>query len=440
MSSESLSPNHASNSAWKWWICGLLLLATTLNYMDRMALNQTAYRIKQYFQLNNQEYGKLEGTFSAAFAIGALVIGFLVDRANVRWIYPLMVVGWSLAGFATGFAESMGTLLLCRFLLGLFEAGNWPCGVVTVKRVLKPEERSLGNGMFQSGTALGAIITPLIVLGCLEFSDPESGLRSGLQLLVGGVGESLLPTPPSAWQIPFRVIGVVGLFWAILWLVTVRSHHVAAPPRDLNSVKPKERFWNVLKDRRYWILVVMILSVNITWHSFRVWLPLYLQEGRGYSEKAMMKFSSLYYLAADLGAITVGFVTLYLVKKRVSIHASRLWAYTFCSLLTLISVSAAFLPAGLLLEISLLLVGFGSLGLFPLYFAFSQEISSEHQGKVTGSLGCINALFLWQLFPLQGQLIDQTKSYSLGLSLAGLTPMIALFVMMIWWRRGNSAA
>jgi ACS family hexuronate transporter-like MFS transporter len=379
--------------------------------MDRMALNQTAYRIKNYFDLNNQQYGLLEGTFSFAFAIGALVVGMIVDRANVRWIYPIIVLGWSVCGFFTGFVTSVWMLFLCRFLLGLFEAGNWPCGVLTVKRVLKPEERSLGNGMFQSGTALGAVITPIIVLWCLELSDPNDQSRSALQLVSGGSGELLYPTPPEAWQFPFRVIGAIGLIWVILWLVTVRSHHVAAPKLTSGEKTLNDSFWQIFKLRRFWLTVIVVLAVNTTWHSFRVWLPLFLQAGRGYSERAMMEFSSLYYLAADVGSITVGFVTLYLTKKGLSIITSRLWVFGICSVLTLLSMIATQLPNGIWLNGCLLLIAFGSLGLFPTYFAFSQDISATHQGKVTGTLSFINAIYLAFLFPLQGRLIDQTQSY-----------------------------
>ena len=132
-------------------MCVLLLLASTLNYMDRQALSRSARPISDYFQLDNERFGWLEGAFNAGFAIGAICVGWMVDRGNVRIIYPVIVVLWSAAGFAAGFAESFLFLLICRFALGLFEAGNVPCGIMTVKRILQPEERSLGNGMFQSG-------------------------------------------------------------------------------------------------------------------------------------------------------------------------------------------------------------------------------------------------------------------------------------------------
>src|SRR5919199_547538 len=86
---------------WRWWVCVLLLLASTLNYMDRMALNQTAVRIRAAFDLTNFWYGVLEGVFVVGFALGGLLFGWVVDRTRVRWVYPVAVVGWSAAGFLT---------------------------------------------------------------------------------------------------------------------------------------------------------------------------------------------------------------------------------------------------------------------------------------------------------------------------------------------------
>ena len=117
----------ARGPSWKWLVCGLLLLATMINYMDRLTLNLMASRIKVAFGLDNRDYAQLESAFGSAFALGAIVMGFLADRWNVRWLYPAAVLLWSLAGFATGLVDGFAALLICRFLLGLSEAGNWPC-------------------------------------------------------------------------------------------------------------------------------------------------------------------------------------------------------------------------------------------------------------------------------------------------------------------------
>ena len=148
--------NHQSEidnrkSTWRWWVCGALLLATLLNYMDRQALSETATELKQRYNLDDGRYGQVEQWFSYAFATGGVLFGFLADRFGPRRLYPIVLVGWSLAGIATTFAASpeaigwledpgddpgAGTfrwLLMCRTILGLFEAGHWPCALITAR-------------------------------------------------------------------------------------------------------------------------------------------------------------------------------------------------------------------------------------------------------------------------------------------------------------------
>ncbi len=197
-SSLSDSTLLVRNRSWKWWICGLLLLATLVNYMDRLTLNQMAKPIMAEFALDAREYGQLESAFGVAFALGAILMGWLVDRRNVRGVYAAAVLLWSLAGFLTGLAQGFATLLICRFLLGLAESGNWPCALRTTQRILPPSERAMGNGLLQSGAAVGAVLTPLVVLVLFREDKPDT------------------------WRYPFLAVGVLGLLWVAGWLLSVR--------------------------------------------------------------------------------------------------------------------------------------------------------------------------------------------------------------------------
>ncbi|HEY1190797.1 MAG TPA: MFS transporter [Gemmata sp.] len=402
-------------SPWRWWVCVLLMLATVINYMDRMALNQLAVEIKAALRLNDFEYSWLESVFSLAFAIGAVATGFVVDRVSVRWVYPLMVVGWSLAGILTGFVSSFWMLFTCRFLLGLFEAGNWPCGIRTTRLVLPPHERSFGNALFQSGTALGAVVTPMMVLVILQRAE------------VFGISDT--------WRVPFRFIGGLGLVWVALWFITIPKALVT--PTDTSTGAPANpgdvRFVAVFRDRRFWALVAMVMAVNFTWHGYRTWLPLYLREQRGYSREEMSAFTTVYYLVADIGSWTVGLVTLALCKRGVRLHVSRLLAFAGCALLTVCTASVPFLPGGWVLEAGLLVIAFGALGLFPTYFSLSQELSAKHQGKVTGTLGACAHLSLFVVYPVEGYICKATGSKEWVLGGIGLFPLLALVVMVKLW-------
>jgi ACS family hexuronate transporter-like MFS transporter len=465
---------------WKWWVCGLLLLATMLNYMDRLTLNLMSVRIMEDFRLDDWDYGQLESAFAYAFALGAIVFGWMVDRWNVRWIYPAAVLAWSAAGFVTGLAHGFAALLACRFLLGFAEAGNWPASLRTTQRILPPAQRALGNSILQSGASIGAILTPLIVLVFVTWQDEGQPVHQ-----------------PGLWRFPFMVIGALGLTWVVLWLMSVRREDlavtrtgapslvnvlgwlvgllvvdtgaklllpkavegglVAAPVAALVTLAVKVivsalgiagvYLWlaNATRDdpgvdrglflRRFWVLVVLVVTINIAWHYFRAWLPLFLQKQHGYSENFAFWFILTYYVATDVGAMAAGSAALFLSHRGISVHTSRVLVFALCAMLTTLSVGAAVLPNGVVLLAVLLVIGFAALGLFPIYYSLSQELTVRHQGKLTGSLGCINWLAMSVLHELAGDSIKRTGSYSLGVALAGLAPVVGVAALVVLWGR-----
>ncbi len=412
------TPNTNRPDPWRWWVCGLLLLATTLGYLDNMALNQLSVRLSRAFQMNNEQYGNLESAFRLAFAVGTLITGWLVDRGGVRWIYPIAVAGWSAVGFLTGFTDSYAMLFACRFFLGLFESANWPCGIRTVRQIMPASERSLGNSLFQSGTALGAIITPLVIVQCLKVTGPDD---------------------PDAWRLPFRVVGLIGFSWVALWLVTVPTRRLASVEDQSPGSRGATSYWAIYRDPRFYVTILIVLGVNTSWHTFRVWLPKYLQLRAGYSEIEMNYFMTRYYIAADIGTWSVGLATLLFTRRGMSLHTARVLTFLACTALVLLAVLVPFVGYGIPLTVLVWLFGFGALGLFPTYFALSQDLSAAHQGKVTGTLGFINAIYLVVLYNRQGWYIDQTKSFENVLAVAGIPALVALIALLFFWKAPKSA-
>jgi len=209
--------SRAKTAAWKWSVCGLLLLASAINYMDRQTLSNAAVRITTQFRLHEEQYGNMELLFGWAFALGSTLFGIAVDRVSVRWLYPVVLTLWSVVGFATGLVHSYGGLLLCRTFLGLFEGGHWPCAVKTTQWLLDPRDRAMGNGVLQSGASIGAIATPLIM-------------------------NAMLTSRLESWRMPFQAVGAAGLVWVVLWLALVRKDDlrmsVAAKGNDAPSPWP----------------------------------------------------------------------------------------------------------------------------------------------------------------------------------------------------------
>ncbi len=513
--STSLDPVPSRGAAWRWWVCGLLLLATMLNYMDRLTLNLTAVRIMYEFGLDARDYGQLESAFAFAFALGAIVFGWLADRYSVGWLYLVAVLGWSVAGFATGAAHGFLALLACRFFLGLFEAGNWPSALRTTQHILPPAQRTFGNGILQSGAALGAVVTPVLIAFMISRADPVS-FQSHQNWLLSVVGQTVgrtmsgLPTAadlapwltpvflPGAWRGPFLVIGVLGVSWAVLWLVSVRRRDLLLPARaagpSLMSVlgwlvallgcdvgvqvlarlgtfghsasgQPETPWWLALlvkatmsvvgitlvmrwllrstadEDRvprplflrRVAALAVLVTVMNLTWHFFRAWLPLFLQQERGYTEAETTSFFIAYYVSTGVGSLVAGLAPMLLSWFGVPVQRARVLVYAGCAVLCTLSLVAAWLPAGELLLNVLLVIGFATLGLFPLYYSFNQELTVRHQGKLSGALGCMNWLAMYLLHEVVGTAVKQTGSNAVGMALAGLPPLVGLAALLLLW-------
>ena len=129
MPSPADRPSFPRPASWRWWITGLLLLATMINYMDRVTLANASVRVTEEFGLDDAQYGNLELAFGWAFAAGSLVFGFLADRLRVYYLYPAILAAWSIMGIASGMTHGFWSLLVCRALLGFFEAGHWPCAL-----------------------------------------------------------------------------------------------------------------------------------------------------------------------------------------------------------------------------------------------------------------------------------------------------------------------
>ena len=444
----------------KWLVCGMLLLALVLNYMDRQTLSLTITAIEKEIHLNNTQYGRLEKGFGYAFAVGGLTFGVLVDRVSVRWLYPIVLLGWSAAGLATGYADRLGLwitpllsqvfdvqdlaltndpeitrsylgFLACRITLGFFEAGQWPCALVTTQRLLSRADRSFGNSILQSGASIGAILTPIVVgvfAPPVTSSDASSAVAPNV----------LAPEYFGWWRMPYVVIGVLGVLWVVPWMLMVWKLDLRRPESGiesspLNRPSLPDSIPLQLLVRRYAALVVVVIAINMTWQYFRVWLPKMLEQYHGYPPTQVRWFVMAYYIATDIGCIGAGAAVKYLAGRGNNVHRARMGIFACCALLTALSTVASVLPRGPLLLGVFLFIGFGALGLFPNYYSFSQELSGRHQGKVTGSLGFITWVVSSEMQEIVGKVIDRTHSYAAGIFWIGLVPLLGLAAMLLLW-------
>jgi MFS transporter, ACS family, hexuronate transporter len=403
------------HTSWKWWITGLLLLATTINYMDRVTLANASVRVTEEFSLSERQYGDLELAFGLAFAAGSLVFGFLADRVKVYWLYPCVLAAWSIMGMVSGWTSNHSELLICRTLLGFFEAGHWPCALKTTFAVLSEKDRTMGNSVLQSGASIGAVVTPQLM-------------------------KWLMTDELGSWRFAFVAVGAIGLGWVVLWFLILRPRDLElrleqrqeAEARVANGTRAS--LWSIIAGRRFWALALLITGTQTVWHIYRVWLMKFLQTGRGYTEVEALNFNSAYYISTDVGCFAAGIVSILLVRRlSLSAHAARRWVYAGACGLTSLSVLIPWLGQGWLLLAVLLVIGAGALALFPCYYSFVQEVSADHVGRITGLL----SMWVWAvtspLHSLFGYIADTTKSYDAGLVIAGLAPWLGVVAMRGLW-------
>lgn len=420
-------PTPHRQSSWKWWVCGALMFATLLNYMDRQVLPQIGTELKDAYGLDDERYGKVGRNFAWAFAVGSIFFGFVADRIGPRLLYPLVLVGWSAAGLATPlmadpkYASLVAPpddpasgpylwLLYCRTLLGFFEAGHWPCALLTARQILSAKDRPLGNGLLQSGASLGAILVPVYI--------------AAVRHLGGG------------WEIAFWTIGGIGLLWVPVWLLLVRSGDLskplAAPVADAPD-SPTSFEWGRFLGV-YATLFAVVVGLNVSWQFVREWLPKYLKESQGFSVDATDLIVPVYYVSAELGCFAFGLLVRRLVSRGREVHTARVIGY---AAFAAISAAAAIAPfAGGWATVALVvLAGAGILGLHPCYYALAQELPAKQMAFLSGLLAAAAWFVAGDMQARMGAHIKATGSYDAGFILAGLAPIPGLLALLILWRR-----
>jgi ACS family hexuronate transporter-like MFS transporter len=411
------------SARWAWSLCCVLLASTLLNYANRSAFTQNAVPVSAELGLDQQAYGRIEAWFSIGFAVGGLTFGILADVISVRWLFPAVVVLWSLAGAASGFAKTAEQLAWCRLLLALFEAGHWPCALRTSQRTFKPAVRTMANSLLQSGASIGAILTPQLVAVIHAYD-------------------------PARWRWSLYIVAGFAAPWVLAWLAMVRAGDVNRPVIQTDEtaagagedrVLQERPLWRIFLSRRWWLLLAVVSCINLVWHYVRVWLPLWLEKERGYSHEFVQHFTSLYYLATFVGAMTAGSATAALSRLGWNVHTARMTVFLACGVLSAAIIPAAFLPQGPLFLGALLLVGFGSLGLFPIYYSLNQELSARHQGKVGGTLGFTTWVMLYFFQGWVGRVLaEQPELQPLIVVGVGAGPLVGWLLLLTLWGRRDS--
>ena len=364
----------------RWWIVGLVFLATLINYIDRLTISVLAPVITKDLGLTNTQFGGIVTWFLLAYTISQGLSGKLYDRIGTRLGFVVSITIWSVAAISHAFARGLGTLSLFRFVLGLGEAGNWPGAAKTVAEWFPINQRALGMAIFNSGAAIGSIVAPPLIVW--------------LQLKYG-------------WQTTFIVTGGLGFLWLALWLFFYQSPQKhrwiteeelrlieegkngdGATGRrdagesgrvgDLNfgyTVTPSPtltlapsssqplsstRWRDLLRYRQVWAIVLSRFLTDPVWWLYITWLPKYLADARGFSLTKIGLFAWVPYVAADAGSLSGGWLSGYLIKRGWSVDRARKAVIAIAALLMPAGILAAFVhdPLVALALIGVVLFGF----------------------------------------------------------------------------------
>ncbi len=301
--------------------------ATVINYMDRQTLSVAAPVLREQFHMSNTEYSRVVFAFMLAYTIMNGVSGPLIDRLGTRLGYALSIGWWSAAAVLHAFVRGAVSLGAARFLLGMGEAGNWPGGVKVVAEWFPEQERALASGIFNSGSAVGAILAPPAV---------------AYILLTYG------------WPAAFVAVGFLGFLWLIFWWPVYRTP--AGAKAESAAPMPVRR---LLRSRFVLSLTISKIFMDPVWYFYTFWFPEYLKNARHFDMAAIGKYSWIPFMAAGVGNYAGGWLSGYWLRRGWSVTATRKSGVTFFA-----ALMTAAIPAVLVTDawLSMALVSVAMLG------------------------------------------------------------------------------
>jgi len=324
---------------YRWRICALLFFATTINYIDRNVLSFTM--IDEFFRKEmlgldrdavltqadhdrfKEMFGYVDAAFKLAYAMGFVIIGYIIDRIGTKKGFSLSIFVWSLAGILNAFVSSFMGLGITRFLLGLGEAGNFPSSIKTVAEWFPRKERSFATGLFNAGANVGIITTAAAV--------PWITLQFG-------------------WRAAFITTGLLGVVLLLVWWRVYRrpEEHPSLSPEELNYIQSDrdepdsvERVsWRkVLTYKETWAFAIGKFLTDPIWWFYLSWLPDFFNSSESLDQKLDLKNIGwafiLIYLVSDFGSIFFGWVASRLIHMGWSVNKARKVTMLICALCVL---------------------------------------------------------------------------------------------------------
>ncbi len=358
----------------RYWIVMLVALATIINYIDRGALGFLWPEISEDLGMTKEEYAIILNVFTFAYAFGQTLFGKIFDWIGVRLGFVLSIVVWSAATILHAFAQGLLSFAAFRAILGVSEAGNWPGATKANAEWFPINERALAQGIFNSGAAIGGIVSAPII---------------GLLFVFLG-----------SWQATFVAIGALGFLWLIPWLIVYKSGPEAHPwisaeEREFILTGQRNTETNetaeyapgsaeILSRKESWGVIMASFFLDPIWWLFVGWLPLYLNETYGFGVEEIALYGWIPYVGAMFGAWFGGLLAQNRLKAGWTVNKARKSVITLGGLIMLVSLLAttqASTPLFAVLLMAAILFGFqtavGNIQTLP---------SDFYSGKSVGTL------------------------------------------------------
>jgi ACS family hexuronate transporter-like MFS transporter len=420
----------------RWVICALLFFAATVNYIDRQVLGILKPGLATEFGWTELDYSWIVFSFQTAYAIGLLLVGKMMDRIGTKKGFSISITVWSLAAIAHAWAVPIGAsaigalmyfgfistttalsasvvgFIVVRFLLGLGEAGNFPASIKTVAEWFPKKERALATGIFNSGTNIGALVTPLVV--------PWIALTYG-------------------WYEAFVATGAIGFIWLIFWLIFYKKpeEHPRLTRNELEYIQSdppepavKIPWRNLLPHRQTWAFAIGKFLTDPIWWVYLFWLPDFLNKKHGLNLKDFGIPLAVIYIIADVGSIGGGYISSAMIKRGWTINRSRKTAMLICAIAVVPIVLASMTSS---LWLAVILIGIAAAahqGWSANLFTISSDMFPKQAvGSVVGIGGMFGAIGGMCISPLVGYILDTTGSYVPIFIIAASAYLIALLII-----------
>ncbi len=394
---------------YRWVVVALLFAATAINYVDRQMIGVLKPTLAKDMAWSETDYANIVFWFQAAYAVGYLGFGRVVDLIGARMGYAVAVVIWTIAHVAHGGVHSVTQFALARFGLGIGESGNFPAGIKAVTEWFPQKERAFAIGLFNAGANVGAIITPLLV--------PWLTITYG-------------------WRVAFYATGIFGVVWLIAWLIFYRrpDQHPKVTVEELAYIQQDPAdpvtsigWGRIVGIRETWAFALGKFCIDPIWWFFLFWLPGYLGTRYGLDLVSFGPPLVAIYLLSDLGSVAGGWMSGRLMKAGKSVNAARKLTMLLCAFAVLPIFFAQSIDN---LWIAVLIIGIATAAhqafSANLYTLPSDLFPRGAVGSVVGIGGTMGAIGGMVMAKYAGFVLDSIGSYTPLFAVAGSAYFIAL--------------